>query len=116
MVTDQLLTVAISPLAQSRAASVQVPFGAVSRVVQVVTLDGKLVGPVAAAASAVYVPVKGDADEENASPPSELMTVLVKFTPLLPSRFTRFRVAATRCDDIESEVPVKGHRYTVEHN
>ena len=87
-----MLTVAISPLAQSRAASVHVPFGVVSSVAQEVTVEGKLVGPMADAASAEKVPVNGDEDEENAAPPSELMTVFVKLSPLDPSRLTRLRL------------------------
>ena len=91
MTTDQLFTVAISPEAQSRTASVQVPFGVVSSVVHDVTVDGKLVGPIAEAASALNVLVNGEADEVKAIPPKELITVLVKSSPSDPSWFTRFR-------------------------
>jgi hypothetical protein len=93
MITDQLFTVATSAPDQSRAHSVQLPFGVVNNGGQVVTVGVNPVGPARGSASAVHVPVNGAAPTPKPVPPKEKTLVLTKLSPAPPRRFTRFRLA-----------------------
>lgn len=92
MVIVQLLIVPANPAFASLALNTQLPLGVLYKEENAVTLDVCPVAPTPFAASAAYVPVKGDDPELIAVEPELLIMVLVKLFPDPPLRFTKLRI------------------------